>query len=64
MKYREYKACCAELEDAKEMKASEKDSELSAMIDEEISVLSKPIGFYHNGFQHDFARYCFPLLGK
>ncbi len=41
LKYREYKACCAELEDAKEMKASEKDSELSAMIDEEISVLEE-----------------------
>ena len=39
LKYREYKNCLKELNDAREMKSEEKDPELSAMIDEEISGL-------------------------
>ena len=39
LKYREYKNCLKELNDAREMKSEEKDPELSAMIDDEISGL-------------------------
>lgn len=39
LKYREYKNCRTELEEAKEMSSDESDADLSAMIDEEISQL-------------------------
>ncbi len=41
LKYREYKSCRQELEEAKQMRQEEKDSELAEMIDEEIRVLEE-----------------------
>ena len=44
LKFREYKSCSTQLDEAKQMQREEKDSELSAMIDDEIRELEARLG--------------------